>query len=1115
MSDRCEGKRGHQLQVRGVCRAVSFVVWAMVSKEDYKGWVAVTFGMSLFVIGLLIVSSLAGAVSISGSHQGSGVRGAVPAGTISATLTTNRSGNEVDYRALILLEATPIGSSYTYSWSGLGSLTCPANQNVSDLGCVDNYNGSAADMVGVTVTDHAGDSGSASIQLVMHTDPTVSQPTPSVGNPPNWTDVGQYYNLTSTITGGVSPFTSHITSPAGLNCTNSTGSYTVNLYCIPKAVGNYTVFVNITDTDGFKASTRQTFQIYSAMKVSLSSFPSWIEVNQQFTVTATVTGGNVSSGYSYSWSAWVWCSGGRTLTCKAPSSGLYGFAVSACNYPKFGSVCTLTRTSTWVLINPGPSMGLTTNRTGDTTDVGLPISLIATASGGTGTYALNYTGLPPGCASKNSTPLSCTPTNAGNYTVVAKATDTLGFNATAKVNVTVYAYPSVTSPSPSVPTVDVGQSVTFTTSASGGAPNFTVSWIVPPGLGCSTSITLTLHCGSKQPGQYNVTVKVTDTNGGSITATTTYTVYPDPATSISASRPSADVGQAVTFTAHAANGTGHYSRFTWNTTIGSGIWGWFNCTHSTGPTLNCTAGGPGYVSVTVNVTDSNGVTSGFTQVLYFIDVDAYAPSLSCSPTTAPVADWVTCSAALNASIKDGAYPYTLTWANSEGLNCTVVGSNPNGTIEYYRCLTEDVGVASVGVRATDTNGWTSQAATTTVTVTMELSLSATAGNQSANENGTLKDNGAEVAFQAYLQGGTAPWTCELTENDSSSPLATAQTAGGQCSLAYVWPHGGTYIATVTVKDSAGNQVSGWILVDASPPGTNPSGGVILRTLLAQAGSYGAQQNGTLKDDGTPVSFLAYFDGGTGPYTCTLTQNGSDSALTNSQSAAGQCSVTYTWPHGGTYVATLTVTDSADTHSSAWILVDATGSSTSLTNNVVLEGLGAQAGSSAAGRNGTLQDNSSAVIITATFRNGTGPYTCTLTQNGSSTALANAQSSGASCGLTYTWRHGGTYVATVTVTDSAGTHSSGWVVVDVVVSGNSHTSISSSAWPSWWWIIPVAAVVIVALLVALVVLSASRKGPPTVTGGVKEDAPVDKKAPPEGPPDWFEGKEQGEDHAGSP
>ena len=41
----------------------------MASKENYKGWVTVTFGMSLIVIGLLIVSSLAGAVSLSGSHQ--------------------------------------------------------------------------------------------------------------------------------------------------------------------------------------------------------------------------------------------------------------------------------------------------------------------------------------------------------------------------------------------------------------------------------------------------------------------------------------------------------------------------------------------------------------------------------------------------------------------------------------------------------------------------------------------------------------------------------------------------------------------------------------------------------------------------------------------------------------------------------------------------------------------------------------------------------------------------------------------------------------------------------------------------------------------------------------
>lgn len=879
---------------------------------------------------LMVGSGLAAIPNASGTNQHS----AVPAGSITVTLTTNRSGNQIDAGDTIQFTATPQGSSYTYLWLGLPA-SCPS-QDVSVLSCLYPSNSlQGITYVTVNVTDSVGDYGQTTIRVDVYYPPSkMILMTPFGGG--NWTDVngtvwsGGIKNITWDTNGGVSPFTYHWTAPAALNCTSGTGAYALTLHCVPTAVGNYTVTVYYTDTDGFASPTNSSgFQVYSDPTLTpMVASPTWIELGQTVNFTSYVKGGNLGAGYTGGSNPGGSTNMGCTLT-SWPSG----------KTNKLQFTCTPTLTGTYALswyvsqiqgitsntagmvytVHVGPSVTLSTNRS--VTDTGLPISLNATATGGSGTYTLNYAGLPPGCVSKNSSALSCTPTKAGNFTVTVKATDTLGFNATSIVNLTVYTHPGVTSPIPTVPTADVGQGVNFTTIVSGGAPNSTVSWSVPAGLGCANSTTVTLYCTTQLPGQYNLTVRVSDVNGGTATATTTYTVYSDPTATVTESRPSADVGQNVTFTAHPTNGTGSYLRYNWSTSGG------LSCTPSTGPTLNCTATKAGVpaAGVFVAVWDSNGERSGGTGIFYNVFVDAYAPSLSC-PATTSFASFVNCIGSLNGSIKNAAYPYTMNWNHTTSLNCTVNADNSSS--EDLRCLAETVGTGTVSLSATDANGWTSPTVTATLTITMAFSsLYATAGNQSANANGTLKDNGVNVTFQAGFSGGTAPWTCSLTQNGSTSMLATTETATQDCTLTYLWPHGGTYVATVTVSDSAGHQASAWILVDATAP-SPPSKGtntVVMDGLSAQAGSAGSGRNGTLQDNDSPVTFTATFHNGTGPFACTLTQNGSSSTLASSQSPGKSCTLTYTWKHGGTYVATVTVTDSVGTHSSAWVVVDATAS----------------------------------------------------------------------------------------------------------------------------------------------------------------------------------------------
>ncbi|MDG6913233.1 MAG: PKD domain-containing protein, partial [Nitrososphaerota archaeon] len=874
----------------------------MASKDGYKGWVTVTFGMSLFVVGLLTVSNLAGAVAISGSHQGSGARGGVPAGTISVTLTTNRSGNGVDYGASILLEVTPTGSSYTYSWSSLASsLTCPANENVSDLGCVDNYNGQAGDLVEVTVTDHGGDSGSASIELVLCQDPTVSQPTPSVGDPPSWTDGGQYYNLTSTITGGAYPIASHVTSPTGLNCTNSVSGYTVYLYCIPKTVGNYTVFVNITDADGFKASTRQTFQIYSAISVSASVSPSWNEVNQTFTLTATATGGNTSSGYSYNWGSWVWCSGGKTLTCKAPKPGVYQFSVSACNYPKYGSVCTLTRPSIWVNVNPGPSLTFKTPY-GNATTVGSQITFDATASGGTGAYTYSYTGLPAGCPNQNASTWSCWPTATGHYSVKAVATDSLGFSANATLSVTV-TLPGITfqvSRNVTLAGAQVLFNTTFTATP-GSTATYTYIYTGLP-AGCTSQDSSQLTCSPTRAGHYTIRVNATDGWGYTVSASVNLTVSMSLMVSAQVGSYNASLNGTLQDEAGAT--------VTWNVSFAGGA-----PPSTCGISENGTAGNlsttltststctltyswvhGGVYLVTITVTDSSRhVISGW--ILVHVGQPLSKPVLTITNRTQDegIQD------NLSVSLSGGLPSYTYTW--DFGNQVTKTTNHP-----YILFAWAVVGSYTVTLTVLDGTG---QAVTTTATVTVVSVPTVRALS--------LADGWLKYYFPGFLNGtvglpnGTTAWF-NITVARGVGPfnitiwLEWAAPSGGHTPFYYQGPHpwvnisvpwklATNYTMSISITDSEGGQVQTWLKLQVTDGHLSP----VAITATHPAIDLGMWDNMTAGDVGQD---------GWGPYTFTwtLSRPGVASITLTLQTFNGSTTLNWQPPAGGTWNVSVNVVD---------------------------------------------------------------------------------------------------------------------------------------------------------------------------------------------------------------
>ena len=158
-----------------------------------------------------------------------------------------------------------------------------------------------------------------------------------------------------------------------------------------------------------------------------------------------------------------------------------------------------------------------------TLDVGLATELSVVAGGGVGPLTFAYSGLPDGCASSNTTGLSCAPSANGTFTVQVSASDQFGYSASGSVRFTVHprlVAPTFTANSSSV---HLGDNVSFTLSVSGGMAPYRYIYTALP-TGCSTLNDSAIQCDPRATGHFVVRVTVTDDFGESVTDNTTLTV---------------------------------------------------------------------------------------------------------------------------------------------------------------------------------------------------------------------------------------------------------------------------------------------------------------------------------------------------------------------------------------------------------------------------------------------------------------------------------------------------------------------------------------------------------------------------------------------------------------
>ena len=414
--------------------------------------------------------------------------------------------------------------------------------------------------------------------------------------------VGGYSILTLNVTGGKTP-------ASGLWLLNGSivGLHPAVWNWTATATGVFVFSVDAVDAvnDVFGPSNSVTVNVpgvFSVLPLSASPASGHVDVGQSVTFSSVVSGGLLP--YSFSWTGLPpGCASADVarLTCSPSAAGTVSVVLAA--HDSNGS----SRATPPMAFTTLSGVTASLTATPAIVDVGGTIHFVATVGGGSGTFGIQWLGLPIGCASRNLSQVACVPSGLGGFATIVAATDTNGELVRSSVVTTrVNSAPSVTIAG-SRSFLDAGQSVTLTPTVQGGTPPYRFAWSGLP-AGCSLPNVSVQVCVPVGSGGYTTSVLVTDATNATATSSSVYlTVFP--ALSVSVAGPtSATAYTPVSWTADASGGASG-NQYVWNGLPS-------DCASANGSaSFTCGIGTPGTYTITVTVTDAAGATATYSHVL--------------------------------------------------------------------------------------------------------------------------------------------------------------------------------------------------------------------------------------------------------------------------------------------------------------------------------------------------------------------------------------------------------------------------------------------------------------------------------------------------------------------
>ncbi len=212
---------------------------------------------------------------------------------------------------------------------------------------------------------------------------------------------------------------------------------------------------------------------------------------------------------------------------------------------------------------------------------------------------------------------------------------------------------------------DVGQLLSFRATPSGGAPPFAYHWTSLPS-GCLDSGASSVSCLAVFAGPVTVRIQVQDGYGVFVNGTLAYWIDPAPSASLTAVRPTIELGQILELSGAASGGSGTYS-YAWNG-LPPG------CGTADVALLSCAPSSSGSFVVNLTVTDTNGVSVTSSAAAVYV-----LPPLSATLTASSRAAVVGSDVTFSAAVTGGLGPFSYTWhglppgcqsQNSPTITCT-------------------------------------------------------------------------------------------------------------------------------------------------------------------------------------------------------------------------------------------------------------------------------------------------------------------------------------------------------------------------------------------------------------------------------------------------------------
>ncbi|MHB1440001.1 MAG: PKD domain-containing protein [Cuniculiplasma sp.] len=640
-------------------------------------------------------------------------------------------------------------SPYSYSWSESGAPGSFSSTTSSTPTWTSSGKGTAS--FSVSVKDAAGETAGATASVTVKSDPTItasSSPSPS--------DAGQTVDFSTAASGGTGTYPSYSyilydgtsTSDSQLTSgTTSTFQYTFS------SLGSYLLDYSVTDSNGYTSSTSYTQVVHSDPSVSISSSQDPTDAENSIEFKSSVSGG--TPGYSYSWSADGNSYTTQDINVSFSSSGTYNVELTVTDAAGYS-----VSTSYFQTVNSNPTVTASSNVS--SADVGYPIEFSSSPSGGTGSYSYSWT--LNGNEISTAQHFSYFFSSSGLYTLTVTITDSVGKTSSATVSVTIHPNPSISSSSSQNPT-DVGNSVTFSSSVSGGTGTDTYVWTIN---GVQQSTASQFSYSFSTAGIYFINITVTDSDGHISSYSIEEKVNPDPSVTVHVNRNPADVEIPVYFVSIISGGTGPYT-YLWS----------LNGNSYTTQDVNYTFMSSGTFSVELTVTDASGNHASYSVDEVVNPVPTVNIQASYQRVDLGIKD------TFSASVTGGTSPFNYTWT----LGAKIL----NYSQQFHTNFTQ-AGRYTINLTVTDYFG---EKATGSYTVQVVPKPSALI------EGPNRTDVSTSTYWEGYGSYGTAPYNYYWYLNGINTSAGLY--------LQYSFPKTGTYNISLVIEDSQGDKAYAYLI----------------------------------------------------------------------------------------------------------------------------------------------------------------------------------------------------------------------------------------------------------------------------------------------------------------